>query len=125
MNLEARSPNIGLPIFVSDYFIDFFFLNTFSPFAHTTLNSILQEKVAVKDLKHVIDNKLSTISSQNIHLDTSSSNIETCSSSSQSLPLGYRQSCHSSSIPWADTKNLSDSIYSAEKIKYKQYFSKI
>ena len=61
---------------MSDYFIDFFFLNTFSPFAHTTLNSILQEKVAVKDLKHVIDNKLSTISSQNIHLDTSSSNIE-------------------------------------------------
>ena len=56
--MEARSPNVGLPIFVSDYFIDFFFLNTFSPFADTTLNSILPEKVAVKDLKHVTDKKI-------------------------------------------------------------------
>ena len=102
---------------MSDYFIDFF-LNTFSPFAHTTLNSILQEKVAVKDLKHVIDNKLSTISSQNIHLDTSSSNIEL-----RHVPHLHNL-CHldtdkvATQAPWADTENLSDSIYSAEKIEF-------
>ena len=58
MNLAARSPNIGLPICVSDSFIDFFFLNTFSPLADTTLNSILPEKVAVKDLKDDIKYKI-------------------------------------------------------------------
>ena len=46
-------------------------------------------------------------------LETSSRRMLTCSSSSQSLPLGQRHSCHSSSIPCAVTKNLSDSIYSA------------
>ena len=57
MNLAASKPNIGRPICVSDSLIDFFFRKTFSPLVDTTLNSILPEKVAVRDLqKRLEDN---------------------------------------------------------------------
>merc|ERR1719383_1272051 len=94
MNLAAKRPNIGRPICVSDSFIDFFFLNTFSLVSLTTLNSIFPENVEDNDL------------------DTSSNKILTCSSSSPSLPEGYKHNCHSRSMPWAFTLNLSDSMYS-------------
>ena len=113
MNLAASNPNIGRPIWVSDSLIDFFLRKTFSPAADTTLNSILPEKVAVRDLKWKVWITRRECQYWN-DLETSSRSMETCSSSSQSFPLGYKHSCHSRSMPWADTKNLSDSMYSPE-----------
>ena len=116
MNLAASSPNIGRPIWVSDSLIDFFLRKTFSPAPDTTLNSILPEKVAVRDLKWKVCITRRECQYWN-DLETSSRSMETCSSSSQSFPLGYKHSCHSRSMPWADTKNLSDSMYSPETME--------
>ena len=77
-------------------FIDFFFRKTFSPFVETTLNSILPEKVAVRDLEKTCKISKTQYIKKTVYneadrkegnLETSSNKIETCSSSSQSLPL--------------------------------------